>query len=185
LRGAARARDPTLTIVVVGVIVFVTMVAEAWRAARNERAQRRRGGQEPVGDVYKMMRVAYPAAFAAMCLESLVRGPASRTVFAAGAAVFGIAKLLKWWAIASLGPAWTFRIIIVPGAPLVDRGPYRFLRHPNYVGVVGELVGTALMTGATVSGPVAVVLFGMLLRKRIAVEDRALASAARYPPCSL
>jgi methyltransferase len=67
----------------------------------------------------------------------------------------------------------------------VTRGPYRFLRHPNYVAVIGELISGALMTGAAVSGSLAVVLFGMLISRRISVEDEALASSARHPPCSL
>ena len=52
-----------------------------------------------------------------------------------GLAVFAAAKLLKWWAIRSLGPYWTFRVIVVPGSSRVDSGPYRFLRHPNYIAV--------------------------------------------------
>jgi methyltransferase len=68
---------------------------------------------------------------------------------------------------------------------MIASGPYKYLRHPNYAAVVGELAGVALMTGSAVSGALAIVLFGMLLRRRITVEDHALASAARYPPCSL
>ena len=63
--------------------------------------------------------------------------------------------------------------------PLVTAGPYRWIRHPNYVGVVGELVGIALLTGARVSGPVGTVLFGMLILKRIRVEDHALSASTR------
>ena len=84
------------------------------------------------------------------------------------------AKILKWWAILSLGPFWTFRVIVVPGVPLIVKGPYRWLRHPNYVAVMGELAGIAVAAGAPVSGFVAVVVFGALLIKRIAVEERAL-----------
>jgi methyltransferase len=62
----------------------------------------------------------------------------------------------------------------VPGDPLVSHGIYRYLRHPNYVGVIGEIVGAALMTRAIVAGPIAVLVFGALLRKRIAVEERVL-----------
>ena len=56
------------------------------------------------------------------------------------------AKALKFWAIASLGTRWTYKVLVMPGLPLVPTGPYRWLRHPNYVGVVGELVAMALMT---------------------------------------
>jgi len=97
----------------------------------------------------------------------------------AGATVFVLAKAFKWWAILTLGPFWTFRVIVVPGVTLVATGPYRWLRHPNYVGVVGELAGAALMTGALVTGPIAAAGFLFLLSKRIAVESRMLESATR------
>ena len=154
--------------------VFAPMLVEARRAARNERAQRARGGVEPRGDVYALMQWAYPAAFLSMSAEGLVRGVAADAAFAAGAALFAAAKLLKWWAIRSLGPAWTFRVIVVPGMRLVDTGPYRFVPHPNYIAVVGELLGVALMTGARVMGPLATAGFGALMLRRIAVERRAL-----------
>ena len=150
------------------------MLIEAARAARNERAQKARGGVEPQDDVYTVMRVVYPAAFLAMLAEGAVRGAASSSVLSAGVVVFAAAKVVKWSAILALGPSWTFRVIVVPGDRLVATGPYRYLRHPNYVGVAGELGGAALMTGALVSGPLAMLMFGALLRKRIAVEERAL-----------
>ena len=160
-------------------VVFAFMLVEARRAASNERAQRARGGIEPPDDVYGMMRVVYPAAFLAMFAEGLVRGRASTTLMIAGAVIFAAAKALKWWAILSLGPFWTFRVIVVPGAPMVAKGPYRWLRHPNYVGVLGELAGVATFVGALVSGTVAIVAFAGLLIKRIAVEERMLDTAAR------
>lgn len=152
------------------------MAIEAVRASANERRQRARGGMQPPGDVavYQMMQLAYPGAFATMIAEAFVRGGAAREWFIAGLICFTVSKAVKWWAILTLGDCWTFRVIVVPGATLVRRGPYRVLRHPNYVGVVGELVGAALMSGASVSGPLSLVLFGTLLARRIAVEERAL-----------
>ena len=161
------------------VLIFGTMLIEARRAAVNERVQLKRGGIEPPDDVYKMMRVAYPACFLAMLAEGACRGLPSLPIFAVGAAVFVLAKALKWWAILTLGRFWTFRVIVVPGAPLVASGPYRWLRHPNYVGVVGELAGAALMTGALVTGPIAAAGFAILLSKRISVESRMLQASAR------
>jgi len=170
---------------VIAILVFAPMAVEALLAARNERHQRARGGVEPRGDVYKLMRVAYPGAFLAMIAEASAREHPATPWVAAGLACFGLAKALKWWAMAALGRFWTFRVIVIPGATLVARGPYRFLRHPNYVGVVLELLGVALMAHAAVSGPLAIVLFGVLLARRIRVENRALDSTARHPPCSL
>ena len=92
----------------------------------------------------------------------------------AGALLFVLAKALKWWAIATLDGAWTFRVIVVPGMRRVVTGPYRYLSHPNYVAVVGELAGVALLTAAQVSGPLATLAFGLLMMKRAAIERRAL-----------
>lgn len=162
-------------LIAIAAAIFVPMLLEARRAASNERAQRGRGGIEPRDDIYKVMRLAYPGGFAAMLAEAALRGLPASQVVSAGAALFVCAKALKWWAIASLGPAWTFRVLVVPGSRLVASGPYRFLRHPNYLAVVGEFLGAALMTGAVATGPAATVLFGVLLSKRIAVENRVLA----------
>jgi methyltransferase len=163
-----------------GALVFGLMLVEARRAAANERRQRARGGIEPPGDVYRLMRIAYPGAFLAMILEGFWRDRIPPTL-AAGAILFGISKALKYWAIATLGPSWTFRVIVVPGAELVEAGPYRFTRHPNYVAVVGELIGVALMTGAVASGIAATAGFGWLLLRRLDVEQRALATLAAPP----
>jgi methyltransferase len=160
-------------------LIFALMLAESWRSRSNERALRTRGALEPPDDVYRTMAWAYPASFVAMGLEGVLLGPAPAIVVAAGGAIFAAGKAIKYWAIASLGPRWTFRVLVLPGAPLVTRGPYAWLRHPNYVGVVGELLGAALLLGAPVSGALSTVGFGYLLRRRIAVENRALRAPAR------
>jgi methyltransferase len=172
------ASDVTTRLILVAV-VFGTMLVEAGRAAANERAQRALGGVEPAGDVYAIMRVVYPVAFLAMFVEGALRAsPFSGTAFA-GAALFVAAKCLKWWAILSLGPFWTFRVIVVPGARLIAAGPYRWLRHPNYVGVMGEMVGAALMAGAPLAGAAGIATFGWLIVRRVSVEERALREATR------
>ena len=166
-------------IITIAVIVYASMIVEAVRAARNEQAQLARGGREPEGDVYAIMRVAYPGAFLVMLVEGVLRGLPPAPLIAAGAALFVAAKALKWWAIQSLGQAWTFRIIVIPGASLVAEGPYRYLRHPNYVAVIGELVAVALVTGARVAGPIATMFFGVLIARRVGVENRALDAILR------
>jgi methyltransferase len=158
-------------------VVFIPMLIEARLAAVNERAQRCRGGIEPDGDVYAIMRVAYPLVFLAMIAEGAL-WPGHEQV-AAGAALFLVAKSLKAWAIVSLGDAWTFRVIVRRDMPLVTAGPYQWLRHPNYVAVAGELVAVALMSGARVTGPAGAVFFIVLMWRRISVEERALKAAER------
>jgi methyltransferase len=102
-----------------------------------------------------------------------VGGPSERAALA-GVILLVLAKAVKFWAIASLGKRWTYRVLVVPGAPLVASGPYRLMRHPNYVGVIGELIAMALLSGARVTGPLALIGFGYLLVQRIGAEERAL-----------
>jgi methyltransferase len=155
-------------------VAFIPMAAEARTAARNDRALRAAGAVEPAGDVYEAMRIAYPACFVAMAGEAWIGGASVNSLFAAGVAVFVLAKGLKYWAIATLGSRWTFRVLVPPRSSRTTTGPYRFLRHPNYVAVAGELVGMALMAQAPVTGAVSVVGFGSLMLARIKVEERAL-----------
>jgi methyltransferase len=158
---------------------FVPMLFEAARSRRNEAVLRARGAVEPAGDVYPWMQIAYPACFAAVVAEAAFRqGPAGAAA-AAGAVVFLLAKALKYWAIATLGERWTFRILVLPGEPLVTTGPYQWMRHPNYVGVAGELIGASLMGGSPVAGAIAFVTFGGMMLARIRVEERALNSCGR------
>ena len=155
-------------------LAFLPMAFEARLAARHDRALRAAGAAEPKDDVFPVMQVVYPTAFLAMALEAFLRGAQADAVFAAGAVMFAAAKTIKYWAIATLGPRWTFRVLVPPGSSLIHAGPYRFMRHPNYLGVLGELAGMALIAHAMVSGPIAVVLFAGIIAARIRVEERAL-----------
>lgn len=154
--------------------VFLIMGGEALLSSFNERLLRARGAIEPPDDVYATMQWAYPLSFVAMAIEGALRGPASPDVLVLGLAIFGFAKALKVWAISSLGPRWSFRVLVLPDAPLVATGPYRLVRHPNYVAVMGELLGMLLIVWAPVIGVVSLAGFGLLLIRRIRVEDRAL-----------
>jgi len=164
------------TPLVAAVVVFAPMIAEALISRRHERALRERGAIEPSGDVYALMQVGYPGAFLMMLAEGLVRGAAAPRWVRIGIVVFLAAKALKYWAIGTLGSRWSFRVLVVPGLPLVSSGPYRFVRHPNYIAVVGEIAGALLMFNAPIAGALSLVAFGALLRRRIAVEERAHAA---------
>jgi methyltransferase len=153
---------------------LIPMVAEARLAARHDRALRAAGAVEPAGDVYRWMQVAYPACFVAMGVEAWLRATGPNATFAAGAAVFAAAKALKYWAIAILGPRWSFRVLVPPHSTRVTAGPYRFLTHPNYVAVVAELVGMGMMAQAPITAAAAIAGFGSLMLARIRVEERAL-----------
>nr|HRC86988.1 isoprenylcysteine carboxylmethyltransferase family protein [Thermoanaerobaculia bacterium] len=90
------------------------------------------------------------------------------------------ALLLRVWVIRTLGERWTTRVIVLPGAPVVAGGPYRFLRHPNYLAVILELAALPLVHTAWVTALAASLGNAFLLRERIRVEERALAETAAY-----
>ena len=154
--------------------VLAMMLAELRRSRTNERLLRERGAVEPAGDVYRTMAVVYPIIFVAMATEGALTGPARDAVLVTGFIIFVAAKLLKLWAISALGPRWSYRVLVLPEVPLVSAGPYAHLRHPNYLAVFGEIAGFALMVGAHVTGVISLLAFAFLVRKRIAVEEKAL-----------
>ena len=165
-----------MTALALGAMVFASMLIEAAIARRHDRALRARGAIEPSGDVYAAMQIAYPAAFVAMLAEGAWRHVHRDQAFLLGVVVFAAAKALKYWAIGTLGPRWTFRVLVPPGSQRTLAGPYRWIAHPNYVGVAGESAGCAIAMRALVSGPIALVVFGSLMLRRIRVEERALAA---------
>jgi len=160
-------------------LIGTCLVAEVTWSHRHEARLRARGAVEADGDPYRWMQVAYPGGFAAMALESWWRGGPPGGWLSAGAAVFVVAKGLKYAAIRALGDRWSFRVLVLPGAPLVTRGPYRWLRHPNYVAVLGEFVAAVLLFGAPITGPLATALFAGLLARRGRVENAALGRTSR------
>jgi methyltransferase len=90
-------------------------------------------------------------------------------------AVYGGLQLTRLWVMVSLGPFWTTRLLVLPGAALVETGPYRWLRHPNYLIVAAEIALLPLTFGAVAVAVLFSAANAVLLARRIAIEERALA----------
>jgi methyltransferase len=160
-----------------GLLLLVTFqrLIELVIASRNTRALLAEGAYEVGRGHYPaivFLHVAWLVVLWAFLLFGL-------TQFQPWAAIaYLLVQVLRIWAMASLGRYWTTRIIIVPNAPLVRTGPYRYMRHPNYLVVVLEI---ALLPLALGSWPLALGFFivnAILLAWRIKVEDAALVSRA-------
>ncbi|MEO1370205.1 MAG: isoprenylcysteine carboxyl methyltransferase family protein [Acidobacteriota bacterium] len=95
-------------------------------------------------------------------------------------AAVALTMALRYWVIASLGDRWTTRVFVVPDEAPVTGGPYRFLRHPNYLAVIVEVAALPLVHGAWLTALVFSALNAWLLTVRIRVEEKALESASRY-----
>ena len=161
------------------IAALLIMAGEAVLSSYNERLLRARGAIEPEGDVIGSMRWAYPGAFVLMGIEGALTGPAPPNVLLGGLALFGFAKALKIWAMSSLGTRWSYRVLVVPGEPLVTAGPYRFIAHPNYLAVAGEIASVAAIVWAPLTGVLATIGFGWLMIARIRIEDKALGRSAK------
>lgn len=156
------------------ILAFVTAqrLGELWIARRNTRRLLAAGAQEHGRTHYPLLVLLHAAWLAALWL--LAPG---QPVAAAPLILFALLQLGRVWAIASLGGRWTTRIIVLPGAPLVRRGPYRVLRHPNYVIVALEIAALPLVFGLWKVALAFSVLNAAILAVRIRSENSALARA--------
>lgn len=169
----------TVYLMVVG-LTAVERLVELVVSARNARWSFERGGVESGRGHFPAMVLLHTALLVACAAEPLVadRPFVPWLGWPALALVVG-SQALRWWCIGTLGRRWNTRVVVVPGLPLVARGPYRLLRHPNYVAVVVEGIALPLVHTAWVTAVVFTVLNAvLLLRFRIPAEERALQAAS-------
>lgn len=160
--------------------VVAERVAELVVSQRNASWALQRGGIESGRGHYPPM-VALHSGLLAACLLEVFLG--QRPFLPALGLPLLVAVLaaqgLRWWCIVTLGRRWNTRVIVVPGLPLVAAGPYRWMRHPNYLAVVIEGVALPLVHSAWMTAVAFTVLNAvLLLRFRVPAEERALESAS-------
>lgn len=153
------------------ILAFVTLqrLGELVLARRNTARLLARGGREAGAGHYSLIVLLHGAWLAGLWL--LAPGHAPNLFWLT---VFVVLQFLRLWVIATLGERWTTRIIVLPQAPLVAAGPYRFVSHPNYCVVAAEILVLPLVFGLVWYGVVFSVLNGLVLWLRIRTEDAAL-----------
>ncbi len=160
--------------------VLMAFLERAW-SARNERSLRREGAEEVAPWVFRLMVPVYSLVFAGALAEHLLgRRRPPRLWAAAMVILFLAAKGLKLWAVLHLGAAWTMRVFVPRSIRVVATGPYRLLRHPNYVAVMGEIVTLPLAGGAWATALLGGALFAAILVFRIRTEEAALLARPEY-----
>jgi methyltransferase len=157
--------------------VALERVAELVVSKRNAAWSIERGGVETGRGHYLVMVVLHTGLLVGMLVEVWTRRPEFLPVLGFTMLALVVAsQALRWWCITALGPRWNTRVIVVPGMPPVTRGPYRWMRHPNYVAVVVEGFALPLVHSAWITALVFSVANAALLTVRIRVEDDALAT---------
>lgn len=157
-------------------LVALERLAELRVSRRNAAWSLARGGVERGAEHYPVMVVLHTGLLVGCAVEPWLLGRVF--VPALGWPMLALAvgcQALRWWVIRTLGPRWNTRVIIVPGLPRIDGGPFRWLRHPNYLAVVTEGFALPLIHTAWITALVFSACNAVLLAVRIRVEERALA----------
>ena len=158
-------------------LVVVARGVELAVSERNRRWSLAQGGVESGAGHYPVMVALHTGLLVGAVVEVLVLDrPFLPWLGWPMLALLVASHALRWWCISTLGHQWCTRIVVVPGLQAVTSGPYRFLRHPNYLAVVLEGIALPLVHTAWITAAVFTVANAALLRVRIAAEERALRS---------
>lgn len=158
--------------------VAVERLVELVVSRRNTAYSMARGGVEFGAGHYPVMVALHTALLGGALLEVwLADRPFLPVLGWTMVALVLASQVLRWWCIHTLGYRWSTRVVVIPGLDLVAAGPYRLMRHPNYVAVVVEGAALPLVHSAWVTAAVFTVANLALLRVRIGVEEAALATA--------
>ncbi len=159
------------TVTLILVLVALQRLGELAYAQRNTRRLLASGAIEIGRSHYPLFILLH----ASWLLTLFVAVPSDVPIDWPLLAIFVVLQALRLWVVATLGPYWTTRVITLPGAPLVRSGPFRFVRHPNYLVVIGEIAVLPLVFGAWGIALVFSLLNLALLAWRIRIEEQALA----------
>ncbi|MFD1928511.1 isoprenylcysteine carboxyl methyltransferase family protein [Sporosarcina siberiensis] len=160
--------------------VIVQRLFELFVAKRNEKWMLSRGAYEVGALHYPVMVAMHIGFFVTLILEVLILDRPLSSIWIPLLSLFIFAQIIRFWCLFSLGKYWNTKIIILPGADVVRKGPYRFFRHPNYLIVTIELLVLPLIFNAFGTLFIYFILNIWMLSIRIPVEERALREATNY-----
>ncbi|WP_059170897.1 isoprenylcysteine carboxyl methyltransferase family protein [Bacillus sp. FJAT-27445] len=160
--------------------VIVQRVIELAIARKNEKRMKREGAFEFGQEHYPWMVLMHAAFFLSLIIEFWIFKKTPSPYWPILLTIFILTQMGRVWALASLGKYWNTKIIVLPGARVVKKGPYRFIRHPNYVIVTLELLVIPLLFDAYITAAVFAVLNAIMLSVRISAEEDALKTLTEY-----
>ena len=157
-------------------IIFLALqrILELRLAKKNEIIVRNEGAVEYDRDGYKYIVYLHIAFFISLLLEKFLLNRGFNSLSLPLFVIFIFAQLLRYWAITSLGKYWNTRILVVHDANLIVDGPYRYIRHPNYIAVITEIAVIPLIFSCYITCIIFSTLNLIALRRRISIEESAL-----------
>ncbi len=154
--------------------VILQRIAELVIAKRNERIVRAKDAIEFDKKGYQVIVAMHAAFFIFLVLEKVFFERDLNTFWIIFSVLFLLAQLLRYWAIWSLGVFWNPRVLVIPNSKLVFKGPYKYLRHPNYIAVITEIAVIPLIFSCYITAAVFSAINLILLRRRVKIEEEAL-----------
>lgn len=164
------------------IIIFLIIfqrIAELLVAKRNEITLKKRGAVEYDRKGYKAIVAVHVAFFVSLVSEYIFLKRTLNAYWAVFMSLFLLAQILRYWSITSLGKHWNTKILVIPDSPLISKGPYKYIRHPNYLSVVIEIATIPLIFSCYLTSATFSIVNLALLSRRIKIEDRALLTAHR------
>lgn len=165
-----------------GVLVIVIMqrLVELFIAKRNEKWMKSQGAFEAGASHYPYMVAMHVLFFISLIMEVIVLDRDLSPIWPLFLAIFLLAQVLRVWCLSSLGKYWNTKIIVLPNAKVVRKGPYKWIRHPNYVIVATELIVLPLLFSAYFTAILFTLLNIWMMSVRIPAEEQALKKVTNY-----
>ncbi|WP_432364074.1 isoprenylcysteine carboxyl methyltransferase family protein [Sporosarcina sp. UB5] len=161
-------------------IIILQRIVELIIAKRNEKWMKSEGAFEAGASHYPYMVAMHVCFFIALITEVLFFNRQLSAVWTIWLAIFLAAQIMRIWCLTSLGKYWNTKIIVLPNAKVVRKGPYKWLRHPNYMIVATELLVLPLLFNAFITAVVFSLLNVWMMSVRIPAEEEALREATNY-----
>lgn len=160
------------------IIILIQRTIELLVAKRNESKVRKKGAIEYDSRGYMVIVAMHAAFFISLSLEYFLLDKSLNRFWSVFIILFVFAQILRYWSIYSLGQFWNTKILVIPGTRLIEKGPYKYIRHPNYVAVIIEIAVIPLVFSCYLTSAVFSIFNLALLYRRIRIEERALSDAS-------
>jgi methyltransferase len=158
-------------------LLILQRLSELLLAKRNGKIVRKEGAVEYDRSGYKYIVAMHVAFFISLVAEYFLLGRSLSSHWRVLISIFILTQGLRYWSIASLGKYWNTRVLVVPGATAVKRGPYKYLKHPNYLAVVIEIAVIPLVFSCYITSALFSILNLIALKRRIGIEESAMSNA--------
>lgn len=168
--------------IIIGIVVLQRMV-ELRIAKSNEKWMKRQGAIEFGVKHYRYMVLMHMLFFICLIIEKVYWNRGLSYLWTIFLSVFLVAQIIRIWAISSLGRYWNTKIIVLRNAKVIRKGPYRYIKHPNYFVVATELVVVPLLFNCYITACLFTILNSLILMIRIPEEEKALKELTKYEGC--